>query len=39
MSDYACYICEFTTEDRKDYIAHVKDVHGEFIKRHVLAHK
>jgi len=39
MSNYTCYICEFTTEDRKEYIAHVKDVHGEFIKRHVLIHK
>ncbi len=39
MSDYTCYTCPFTTDDRKEYISHVKDVHGEFIKRHVLQHK
>jgi hypothetical protein len=39
MLNYTCYICDFRTEDRKAYISHVKEVHGEFIKRHVLAHK
>lgn len=39
MPSYTCYICDFTSEDRKAYISHVKEAHGEFIKRHILAHK
>lgn len=39
MSEFCCFLCDFTTNDRKAYISHVKEVHNEFIKRHILQHK
>lgn len=37
--NYICYICNNEWDDRKEYISHVKNDHGEFINKHILIHK